>query len=899
MKKITFLMMLVVSMGFSQVTIGTGDDGGAFESPPLNPYYGTSYGQSIYLASEINATGNITSVDFQLNPGSVIDAADEMVDVWIGHTTKASFDSVSDWVDVATLTQVLTSGTITSAGDVLTITFDSAFTYNGSDNLIIAVDANETGFNGFGDSVLATDGPTANMSLMHRSDSVNNDPTAPVDGLLFQSRGNITFMGITAVCTPAVATALLVEDCGNSQFSILVDVTDLGDSVNLEITNDAGVASTTVMATGEVTIGPFPIETAVVLTLENENDDMCDVALDAIIDLCPVGTNTLDYYNLQWPATLAFPENEMTDQFVYAQVYEAGLTDTTMGSAAAGIEAWVGYSSDDTDPSGTGWTWEVATFNAEVGNNDEYVVDMQDLGLDEGTYYYASRFTLNAGPFMYGGILSDGSNGGIWDGTTNISGVLTVEAHLPLPGDDCENPIYLMTLPYNTTDNTSLYLDDYSGSPGATNCGTTSSYLNGDDVVYAYTATADGTINVAMSAIGSAYSGLFVYTDCANIGTECVAGHGNSNSTDDYDINVSVTNGTTYYIVISTWASPQSTTYTLDITEVLCAEPTALTAFTTSLETADISWIAGGTETLWDFELVDITAGGTAIGTPTITGVTNPSYSLTGLTAENDYEIYVRADCGSDDLSQWVGPIAFRTGYCIPEGTSTETYIDSFSTTGGVLINISNLSSGLATNNYEDNTSTMAVSGAADSTFDFLAEIVSGTAGFAVWVDWNNDLNFDVSEVSFSTTAYGDGPFTGSVTIPNGTADGDYRMRIMLDWNDGNPGDDAPCSFGSTTTPRGEVEDYTVTVDAALSTTQFENEAAFTYYPNPVKNTLTLNAQNTIEQVAMYNMLGQEVLRATPNTVTSNLDMSNLQTGTYFVKVTIANFTETIRVIKQ
>ena len=97
-----------------------------------------------------------------------------------------------------------------------------------------------------------------------------------------------------------------------------------------------------------------------------------------------------------------------------------------------------------------------------------------------------------------------------------------------------------------------------------------------------------------------------------------------------------------------------------------------------------------------------------------------------------------------------------------------------------------------------------------------------------------------------------------------------------------------------------EVEAFSVSAfNATLSVGDFENEAAFTYYPNPVKNTLTLNAKNTIEQVAMYNMLGQEVLRANPNTLNSNLDMSTLQTGTYFVKVTIGNVTETIRVMKQ
>jgi Secretion system C-terminal sorting domain len=86
---------------------------------------------------------------------------------------------------------------------------------------------------------------------------------------------------------------------------------------------------------------------------------------------------------------------------------------------------------------------------------------------------------------------------------------------------------------------------------------------------------------------------------------------------------------------------------------------------------------------------------------------------------------------------------------------------------------------------------------------------------------------------------------------------------------------------------------------ASLSIDDVENNSAFTYFPNPVKNTLTLNAQNSIEKVVMYNVLGQEVLRVNPNTVDSEIDMSSLVDGTYFVKVSINNSTETIRVIKQ
>ncbi len=72
-----------------------------------------------------------------------------------------------------------------------------------------------------------------------------------------------------------------------------------------------------------------------------------------------------------------------------------------------------------------------------------------------------------------------------------------------------------------------------------------------------------------------------------------------------------------------------------------------------------------------------------------------------------------------------------------------------------------------------------------------------------------------------------------------------------------------------------------------------------TYYPNPVMNTLTLNGVKTIQDVAVYNMLGQEVLRTKPNTVQAEIEMSNLQAGTYFVKVTVENSNKTIKVVKK
>jgi hypothetical protein len=72
----------------------------------------------------------------------------------------------------------------------------------------------------------------------------------------------------------------------------------------------------------------------------------------------------------------------------------------------------------------------------------------------------------------------------------------------------------------------------------------------------------------------------------------------------------------------------------------------------------------------------------------------------------------------------------------------------------------------------------------------------------------------------------------------------------------------------------------------------------FTYFPNPVNNMLTIKAQASIDSITVYNMLGQSVIRTTPNTNDTALDMSELQTGAYFVQVSINNTLNTVRVIK-
>lgn len=127
---------------------------------------------------------------------------------------------------------------------------------------------------------------------------------------------------------------------------------------------------------------------------------------------------TIDWANLQYPGGTTYVPLG-SDQTYYAQVYEFGVTESA--GQGAGISAWIGYSTSNTDPSGAGWTWIPATYNTDSGNNDEYMVNL-GASLPAGVYYIASRFQRGAGPYAYGGYSSTG--GGFWNGTTNVNAVL-------------------------------------------------------------------------------------------------------------------------------------------------------------------------------------------------------------------------------------------------------------------------------------------------------------------------------------------------------------------------------------------------------------------------------------------------------------------------------------------
>lgn len=232
-------------------------------------------------------------------------------------------------------------------------------------------------------------------------------------------------------------------------------------------------------------------------------------------------------------------------------------------------------------------------------------------------------------------------------------------------GDTCADPISIPpALPFSTTNNTSNFADNYDGSAG-TGCNTESweNYLSGNDVIYEYTPTTNGIINVSLTNNGSG-SGMFIYDSCSNIGVSCLEGGKGNSDTPIIFPTFAVTANTTYYIVISSDSSNPTTDYTLTLQQVYCEAPTGLSTGLIDATSANLSWEAGDA-TSWQ---VAVQTAGT--GLPLVAGQNttqntdlNVIETLTGVdfTSATNYEYWVRASCGDGNFSLWTGPYYFST----------------------------------------------------------------------------------------------------------------------------------------------------------------------------------------------------------------------------------------------
>ncbi|OUR95094.1 hypothetical protein A9Q87_00700 [Flavobacteriales bacterium 34_180_T64] len=407
-----------------------------------------------------------------------------------------------------------------------------------------------------------------------------------------------------------------------------------------------------------------------------------------------------------------------------------------------------------------------------------------------------------------------------------------------------------------------------------------------------YDATADGTIDV--SSCGALDSDTRLYIGVGTCGTLTMVtdddGCGTLRSLyTDYP----VTNGTRYYIEWDDrWSSggdPFDWTLTFN-TPPACGEPTNVTIDAFNSIQADFSWGAPAFGAVVDYDWEIVPQGdGQGNNVVTFDSTTSTSDSATGLTPNTAYDLFVRTDCGDPPASTYIGPISFTTLGPPPAGDLA---------CAPIAITVGYMSTSQAHTNADATTEASEPGGTCWFT--------PGSVSNSVWFEFTiaSPSNMTIS-TDFTGGSLGD---TQIAVYSGDCSDLSTLVEVGCDDDSGTAllslANINPLAAG---TYLIQIEGFggdVGTFDLALTGTtlnveQFENPNEFTYFPNPVKNELTLKAQSNIQNVSIYNMLGQEVLRTAPNTVRSEVSMSSLQSGAYFVKVTINDVTDTIRIIKQ
>ncbi|MEM1322718.1 MAG: fibronectin type III domain-containing protein [Bacteroidota bacterium] len=216
---------------------------------------------------------------------------------------------------------------------------------------------------------------------------------------------------------------------------------------------------------------------------------------------------------------------------------------------------------------------------------------------------------------------------------------IRVEQGNPPPsGSDCSNPLVINSLPFEDLNrSTAAFGDFYSGTGPCL----TEDYLNGNEIVYEYRPSANEDVSIKLGNISGFFTGIQVLDACLDDNPGCLAGTANEVTTADLVLeHLFLEEGKSYYIVISTWENPQTTSFDLTvIAERSCPKPSNITITNITEESATVSWASDADD--WNLQLVE--EGAVPSGTPML--VKNKTYIFNNLNEETVYNVYVQANC--------------------------------------------------------------------------------------------------------------------------------------------------------------------------------------------------------------------------------------------------------------
>ncbi len=171
--------------------------------------------------------------------------------------------------------------------------------------------------------------------------------------------------------------------------------------------------------------------------------------------------------------------------------------------------------------------------------------------------------------------------------------------------------------------------------------------------------------------------------------------------------------------------------------------------------------------------------------------------------------------------------------------------------------------------------------------------------------------------VWYKFTAASDGSASASITTPAGASavlffeapDEDVTAETELTFNPVATNQCGPGTSASINAVAGQSyyifvlntggpSDVVIDISDTLSAPE-NSIVGFNFYPNPVRNVLNISADTTLDRVELYTVLGQTVLKQNIGANNAQLNVSELATGVYLMRVTSQGATSTYQIIKK
>lgn len=319
-----------------------------------------------------------------------------------------------------------------------------------------------------------------------------------------------------------------------------------------------------------------------------------------------------------------------------------------------------------------------------------------------------------------------------------------------------------------------------------------------------------------------------------------------------------------------------------------CPAPSAVMASSITYTSATITWNAPVILPAMGYQYYISTSTTTPIPTTIPSGATAAGVtiaSISGLSPGVHYCVWVRSVCGSEP-GPWSAPTCFTPGEIVvidpndiptlysdvPVDTSSETSCPgtlSVTVPDGFHITsvATNYDMETALNGWMSEQRSLLV---CNTTGNMEAEVTSGVGGTT------GTYNYSRSGLIIANGATGTVEFELRAWRTYGSSDcnTDYNRVVANTWN------------------------VTVTLEQILKNETFTKND-FAVYPNPVTDMLTISGNETVTEVRLLNMLGQEVLAQPVNGRQAELNTSGLSSGKYLLKITSESGTQSKAILKK